>query len=296
MDAILNINKSAGKTSYGVVAMVKRLTGEKRVGHAGTLDPLATGVLPVCLGQATRLTEYLMDTTKTYYAEIELGVTTDTYDRGGKITGRGDASTVTLEQLERALDSFRGMITQEPPIYSAVKYRGTPSYKLARAGIDVIRKSRTAYIYHLELKQWQSPLVSIEVECGKGTYIRSLAHDLGKMLGCGASLRNLVRLKYGIFDINEAVSPEQLEEACSKGYWESLLYPMDSVLSRWVAVIVGEEKTRLIRNGLPVILNEEALMHNDSERCRAYTCDGRLLGVLRIDTEKKQWKPEKVFV
>ena len=152
MDGILNINKPAGKTSFNIVAMVKRLTGEKRVGHAGTLDPMATGVLPICLGQATRLVEYLMDTTKTYRAEIELGVSTDSYDREGIITQRGDASGITLEQLETALNSFRGVITQIPPMYSAVKHQGKPLYQLARAGINVERKSRTAKIYSLEIK------------------------------------------------------------------------------------------------------------------------------------------------
>jgi len=155
MDGILNINKPSGKTSYAVVAMVKRLTGEKRVGHAGTLDPLATGVLPVCLGQATRLVEYLMDTTKTYRAGIELGVSTDSYDNEGTITQRCDASAVTLEQIETALHGFRGVITQLPPMYSAVKHQGKPLYELARAGIDVERKTRTAKIFSLEIKDFQ---------------------------------------------------------------------------------------------------------------------------------------------
>lgn len=296
MDGILNINKPVKKTSYSVVAKVKQLTGEKRVGHAGTLDPLATGVLPVCLGQATRLVEYLMDATKTYRAEIELGVATDTYDSEGTVTKLGDASTVTLEHLERALDSFRGEITQKPPMFSAVKHRGKPLYKLARAGIEVERKSRTALIHSLELKKWQSPLVDMEIVCGKGTYIRSLAYDLGEMLGCGANIKKLVRLRYSIFNISEAISLEHLEEACSRGYWESLLYPMDSILSRWGAVIVGDEKARLIRNGVLVTLDGEMPLAGNNECCRAYSCDGGLLGILRFDAEKNQWQPEKVFV
>ena len=198
MDGILNINKPAGKTSFAVVAMVKRLTGEKHVGHAGTLDPMATGVLPVCLGQATRLVEYLMDTTKTYRAEIELGVSTDSYDREGAVTQKCDASAVTLAQIETALNSFRGVITQIPPMYSAVKHQGKPLYELARAGIDVERKARTAKIYSLEIRDWQNPFLTIEVNCGKGTYIRSLANDLGQALGCGATLSALERSRCGI--------------------------------------------------------------------------------------------------
>ena len=295
MDGILNINKPSGKTSYAVVAMVKRLTGEKRVGHAGTLDPLATGVLPVCLGQATRLVEYLMDTTKTYRAGIELGVSTDSYDNEGTITQRCDASAVTLEQIETALHGFRGVITQLPPMYSAVKHQGKPLYELARAGIDVERKTRTAKIFSLEIKDFQNPVLKIEVTCGKGTYIRSLANDLGQALGCGAMLKNLERSRCGIFEIAEAVTPEGFTDACQSGYWQSLLYPMDSILTRWETVIVNEEKAQSIRNGALISFAENPELTAVSDHCRAYTWDGSLLGILRFDSEKKQWHPEKVF-
>ena len=295
MDGILNINKPAGKTSFAVVAMVKRLTGEKHVGHAGTLDPMATGVLPVCLGQATRLVEYLMDTTKTYRAEIELGVSTDSYDREGAVTQKCDASAVTLAQIETALNSFRGVITQIPPMYSAVKHQGKPLYELARAGIDVERKARTAKIYSLEIRDWQNPFLTIEVNCGKGTYIRSLANDLGQALGCGATLSALERSRCGIFDINEAVTPENLEEACRGGYWESLLYPMDSILSLWETAIVSAEKAQSIRNGALVSLAENNHETGKNDFCRAYTWDGSLLGILHFDSEKNLWQPEKVF-
>ena len=295
MDGILNINKPAGKTSYTVVAMVKRLTGEKRVGHAGTLDPMAKGVLPICLGQATRLVEYLMDTTKTYRAEIELGISTDSYDMEGIVTQRCDASTVTLEQLEKALHAFRGVITQIPPMYSAVKHQGKPLYQLARAGISVERKSRTAKIYSLEIKVWRYPVLTLEVTCGKGTYIRSLANDLGQALGCGATLKDLERSRCGIFDINESVTLERFEDACHGGYWQSLLYPMDSILSFWETVIVGEEKAQAIRHGALISLTEDTSLKVGSDYCRAYTWDGSLLGILRFDSEKRQWQPEKVF-
>jgi tRNA pseudouridine55 synthase len=295
MDGILNINKPSGKTSYAVVAMVKRLTGEKRVGHAGTLDPLATGVLPVCLGQATRLVEYLMDTTKTYRAEIELGISTDSFDSEGAVTQRCDASNVTLEKIETALHAFRGVITQLPPMYSAVKHQGKPLYELARAGIDVERKSRTAKIFSLEIKDFQNPILNIVVTCGKGTYIRSLANDLGQALGCGATLKNLERSRCSIFDIADAVTPERFTEACQSGYWQSLLYPMDSILTRWETVIVNEEKAQSIRNGALISFAENPELKNGSDHCRAYTWDGSLLGILRFDSEKKQWQPEKVF-
>jgi len=201
---------------------------------------------------------------------------------------------VTLEQIETALNSFRGVITQIPPMYSAVKHQGKPLYELARAGIDVERKSRTAKIHSLEITGWENPVLNIEVTCGKGTYIRSLANDLGQQLGCGAMLKNLTRSRCGIFDINEAVTPERLEEACKNGYWQNLLYPMDSILSLWETVIVTEEKAQSIRNGALITLAENPSA-KAADFCRAYTWDGSLLGILRFDTEKKQWQPEKVF-
>ena len=180
-------------------------------------------------------------------------------------------------------------------MYSAVKHQGKPLYELARAGINVERKSRTAKIYSLEIKDWKYPIFTIEVTCGKGTYIRSLANDLGQALGCGANLKDLERSRCGIFDINEAVTPERFEDACQGGYWESLLYPMDSILSLWETVIVGEEKAQAIRNGALISLAEDTSPKVGSDYCRAYTWDGSLLGILHFDSEKKQWQPEKVF-
>lgn len=303
MDGILNINKPEGRTSFSIVAMIRRLTGERRVGHAGTLDPAATGVLPVCLGQGTRIVEFLVDTTKVYQAEIELGVATDTYDASGRITQRGDSSKVSREQVKAALESFCGEIQQVPPMFSAVKHRGKPLYKLARAGITVERRSRPAKINYLELKEWQPPVATVEVECGKGTYIRSLAHDLGQVLGCGASLKSLVRLRCGLFDIKDAVSVHNLEDAFRYGYWQRFLHPIDSVLSHWKAMIVSDDRIQAIRNGSPLVLEGDS---NDIQyitagsasgnRCRVYTPTGCLLGVLRFNPERGQWQPDKVFL
>lgn len=292
MDGILNIDKPGGITSYRVVSLVKRLSGERRVGHAGTLDPLATGVLPVCLGQATRIVEFLADATKTYRADIELGVTTDTYDASGEIIRREDPSGIRGEEVENALASFRGAIHQTPPMYSAVRHQGKKLYELARAGITVERKSRPATVHRLVILGFQPPLVTIEVECGKGTYIRSLAHDLGQVLGCGASLKSLVRLSYGPFDIANAVSVPQLEDAFRQGHWAQLVHPMDSVLSAWPAVVVDEATAQAIRNGALAALPLEP---SGGRYCRTYTADGHFLGVLRFDPEKERWHPEKVF-
>lgn len=308
MDGIININKPWGKTSFSIVSIVKRLSGERRVGHAGTLDPAATGVLPVCLGQGTRVIEFLVDATKAYRAEIELGVATDTYDASGTIIQREDPSGISQDQLELGLASFRGLIRQTPPMYSAVKYQGKPLYELARAGITVERRSRQAKIYKLELVDWQPPVATIEVVCGKGTYIRSLAHDLGQALGCGAHLKSLIRLRCGPFDIRSAVSVPQLEDAFRCGYWQHLIYPIDSVLLHWAAMVVGDDAGQSIRNGRPLVLDNDDGGEGDSyleqhvpagssseNRCRAYALDGRFLGVLRFSPEKGQWQPEKVF-
>lgn len=296
MDGILNINKPWGKTSFSIVSLVRRLSGEKRVGHAGTLDPAATGVLPVCLGQGTRVVEFLMEASKAYRAEIELGVATDSHDATGTVVSRGDPSGVTKEKLLEALDSFRGLIEQTPPMYSAVKHEGKPLYQLARSGIQVPRKSRKRWVYRLELLDWQLPIATVEVECGKGTYIRSLADDLGQLLGCGASLKSLTRLRCGLFNIEDAITLPQLEEGFRHGYWERFLYPIDSVLAGWGAVVVDDAAAEAIKNGRPPSLEGAALPASvPGHRCRVYSRDGTFLGTLCFDAEKGQWRPEKVF-
>ena len=291
MDGILNINKPWGKTSFSIASLVRRLSGERRVGHAGTLDPVATGVLPVCLGQGTRVVQFLLDATKAYRAQVEFGVATDTYDATGNITTRTDPSGISREQLLSALTSFRGLIWQTPPMYSAVKHGGKPLYQLARSGIQVERKSRLTRVYHLELIDWQPPIATIEVECGKGTYIRSLAHDLGQLLSCGANLKSLTRLRCGCFDIEDAVSLPQLEEAFGYGYWQRLIYPIDVVLLQWAAMVVGDATEQNIRHGRPLVFDQSSY----GNHCRVYTCDGRFLAVLEFNSEKGQWQPEKVF-
>jgi len=298
VDGILNINKPWGKTSFSIVSMVKRLSGELRVGHAGTLDPAATGVLPVCLGQGTRVVEFLVDASKTYRAQIELGVATDTYDASGKITRKGDPSKISLRQLESAFTSFRGLIQQTPPMYSAVKYHGKRLYQLARANIKVERRSRLTKIYHLELVDWQPPVATIEVECSKGTYIRSVAHDLGQVLGCGANLKSLIRSRWGLFDIRDAISIPQLEDAFRCGYWRHFVYPIDIILLNWTAMVVSDDTGLVLRNGRPLVMgNDNSLAWPSLEnRCRVYTRDGCFLGLLRFNPERGQWQPEKIFL
>jgi len=308
MDGILNINKPSGPTSFDIVSKIKKFSKERRVGHAGTLDPLATGVLPICLGQGTRIVEFLVTTSKTYQAEIELGIATDTYDSAGKITRTGAITRIDRDKIDSVLSTFRGSIQQIPPPYSALKRHGKPLYVLARAGITLELESRPVTIHNLEIRNWQSPVITIEVTCSKGTYIRSLAHDIGQALDCGAHLKNLIRLNYGIFSIKDAVSPTQLEDAFNSGYWKQLVYPIDSVLSHWRAIVVSDETVRDIKNGRFLVL-ENDIRNQDSYDleqsalngslpeiyCRAYAHDGSFLGILLYNPEKGQWHPRKVF-
>lgn len=293
IDGILNVNKSEGKTSFAVIAWLRRLTGEKRIGHTGTLDPIATGVLPTCFGQGTRVIQFLTNSSKTYVAEIELGIATDTFDREGKVIQRGDPRAVTAAQIEEALAAFHGSIQQVPPIYSALKHHGRRYYELARAGIPIRPKPRQVEITSLELMSCELPLVTIKVECGKGTYIRSLAHDLGQHLGCCGHLRNLTRLRCGPFHIEDALALSQIKDAFQQGDWKGLFHSVDSPLLGWRAAIVDKTNELAIRNGRSLPLGEH---HSPSdEYCRAYTRDGHFVAVLRFISEKKLWHPEKVF-
>jgi len=293
IDGILNVNKPEDKTSFNTVAWLKRLTGEKHVGHTGTLDPIATGVLPICFGQATRVAQFLTESSKTYLAQIELGVTTDTFDRQGKIIERGDTSDITVTQIEEALIAFQGVINQVPPVYSALKYQGRRYYELARAGIPIKPKPRQVEIVNLELISCQLPLITINVECSKGTYIRSLAHDLGQCLRCGAHLKNLIRLRCGPFRIEDALYLPQIEDAFRKGTWEEFLHPLDSPLSNWKTIIVDKRNELAIINGCSLSLDETFLP--PEKNCRAYNLNGYFIAVLNFIPEKKLWHPERVF-
>jgi tRNA pseudouridine55 synthase len=299
MDGILNINKPREMTSFGVVARVKRITGEKHCGHAGTLDPLATGVLPICLGQGTRVIEYLFNENKAYRAEVELGITTDTYDAAGRVTRTADASGIRRDMIEATLPQFRGAICQVPPVYSALRHKGKRFYKLARAGTQLEPESRPAQIFSLEITDWQPPVVTLDITCGKGTYIRSLAYDLGEALGCGAHVKNLVRLKVGPFDLADALTLPALEEAFQNGYGPKYLYPPDFVLLPFGAVVVSPEQRCSLVHGAPIDLElgvENPLPANGpADRCRAYTHEGCFLGMLKFEAEDGRWWPEKIF-
>ena len=289
-DGILNLDKPRGPTSHDVVARVRKLTGIRRVGHAGTLDPLATGVLLICIGRATRVSEYLMTGRKVYRARVRLGVTTDTYDAEGRIVAETEVE-LDRPQVEAALARFRGAIEQVPPMYSALKHEGKSLHRLARQGIEVERKPRPVEIYRLELTAWQPPECTLELTCSRGTYVRSLAHDLGQALGCGAHLAALTRLASGRFRLEDAVTLEQFTQAAAAQRWPTLLHPLDAALSRFPALRLGADEARRICSGQPVAgddLPGEGL-------ARVYGPDGDFVALATYDPAAGVWRPHKVF-
>ena len=292
---ILNLDKPYGMGSMDVVRRIKRASGLKRVGHGGTLDPIATGVIPVCIGQATRIMEYLVSGTKEYRAEVELGTETDTYDAQGQVTGRQDPSHVTLDEITESLGQFHGVIQQVPPMYSALKQKGKRLYELARAGIEVEREPRRVEVFKIEVQEWSPPVVTLEVRCGRGFYMRSLAYDLGRALGCGAHLKGLVRLRTGPFKITAALSLDDAERKFDDGTWRDVLHAPDAVLGDMRAFIVGRRTEDMIRDGRPVPSGPRIPPTGPGEECRVYSVDGRFVAIVAFDAAARQWRPSKVF-
>jgi tRNA pseudouridine55 synthase len=293
VNGILNVNKPSGCTSFSIVAAVRRLAGEKRVGHAGTLDPLATGVLPVCLGQATRITEYIHEHHKEYIAGIELGTVTDTLDLEGTITSRKDAGFVTLQLIEKSLLPFRGTIEQVPPAYSAVKIKGKRSYELSRDGVQVSHQPRKVTIDLIEIIAFERPYLKIKIRCSKGTYIRSLANDLGEILGCGACLKDLVRTAYGPFTLDRSVSVGDIREALARGNLDRLLYPLDYPLKEWDSLVATENQCLEITRGHDILFDN--LEVSAGRSLRIYGPNGKFLAIMKFVPETRLWHPEKVF-
>ena len=289
---ILNVNKPAGITSHAVVARVRHLTGQRKAGHAGTLDPMATGVLLLCLGQATRVAEYLMAGRKKYRAVVRLGLSTDTYDADGTITGEVEALHVTQDQIAQALAPFRGVIQQVPPPYSAIMHKGERLHRLARRGLMVQVPPRTVEISSIDLIAWQPPHLTLDVACSPGTYVRSLAHDLGRALGVGGHLSALTRMASGEWRLEEAVTLDELQAAVEAGRWPDLLHPLDAALGAFDRVNLPDELARRVGQGQTIPLDCPA----HTRLARAYTPDGKLLALLRPCDEPGFWRPQKVFM
>ncbi len=290
LHGILIIDKEAGWTSHDVVARVRRITGERKVGHTGTLDPAATGVLPVCLGAATKIIEYLQGAGKTYYAEVVLGITTDTDDQEGRIIAESAVPPLTAEALDRALTPFRGAIAQVPPMYAAIKQGGRKLYEIARAGETVERPPRHIRIETLALLGWEPPVVRLLIDCSKGTYIRAIARDLGAALGCGAHLGRLSRLRTGPFFLDQALTLGALAEEFTETPWPELALHPDAALLDWPAIVLDEAGALAWQQGKELRVGSGAA----GDHCRAYSTDGDWLGLGRFDSERGAWHPEKV--
>ena len=287
---VIVVDKPEGPTSHDVVSIVRRGTGVRKVGHAGTLDPRASGVLVLCLGPATRLSEYLSTSKKIYAARIRFGESTKTYDAEGETTSFA-GELPSEAQIESALDTFRGEIQQIPPPYSAVKIQGRKAYELARAGKPVKLDPRSVTVYELKVLDYQPPDLSIRVECSAGTYIRSLAHDLGAALSTGAHLVALRRLKAGHFGLEHAARLETLEAAMRRGEWQSWLLPASEALPDFPIVTVEKPELEKIRNGQRIPARYQA-----TGMARALGQDGELVAILESVEHGREWQPRKVFL
>lgn len=280
MDGIIIVYKTKGITSFDAVRAIKKISNTKRVGHTGTLDPLAEGVLPVCLGKATKLVDYIMNDFKVYSTVLKLGSVSDTYDREGNIIEER-AVNVTEKQIEEAVLSFVGEINQIPPMYSALKVNGKRLYELARKGIEVERKPRLIHIYEINITDINIPYVSFEVKCSKGTYIRSLCYDIGIKLECGALMWELKRIATGNFTAEKSVKLDELSAENIENY----LIPMDEALHMYDKLILDAGLERLLVNGV-CIKNASLLPFIENEKLyRVYLNDRRFIG-LGIRTEE----------
>jgi tRNA pseudouridine55 synthase len=272
LEGVFNIDKPAGMTSHDVVNDVRRIIGIRRVGHTGTLDPLATGVLLICVGRATRLAEYLTGQDKRYTATIRLGMATDTYDAEGEIVSE-HLVTVTQDEINRALETFRGAISQKAPRYSAIKVGGEALYKKSRRGETPERPVREVTVYELEILEWDSPFLKIDLTCSSGTYVRSIAHDLGQLLGCGGYLKQLRRSSIGDFSIREAVALNGLDH----DNLEEHLMPMDVAIKHMPKATVSIDEARKLYHGQSIPIRDN---RDENDLIRVYDDQSHFVGIV----------------
>jgi len=290
----LVVDKPVGMTSHDVVQAIRNGTGLRRAGHTGTLDPRASGVLVILVGPAVRLSEYVSASDKRYQAIIRLGGSTDTFDAEGKVTLSKDPLNVTEEQFDKALQTFVGEIEQTPPPYSAVKVQGRKAYEMAREGEEVELAPRKITVHHLEVLEWAPPEVVIDVHCSSGTYVRSLANDLGVMLGCSAYLVGLRRTKSGRFSLRDSVPLRKLQEAFTAGNWYQYLIPAAEALGDWPAVELNPDEVEGVRHGHRVKVVGEPT----ETKVRGVSTQGELVALMEITINEdgsREWQPKKVF-
>ena len=288
----LVIDKPVGMTSHDVVKIVRNGTGIRRAGHTGTLDPRASGVLVVLVGPAVRLSEFLSASDKRYQAILRFGVSTDTYDTEGKQVGETKSvDHIKEEDFQALLKEYVGKIEQVPPAYSAVKVNGQKAYNLARKGEEVELKSRMIDVYNLELLEWAPPEAVIDVYASSGTYVRSLANDLGNDLGVGAHLTGLRRTKNGQFTLRDAVRLEDLKEAFDVGDWYKQLIPAAETLADWHTLILSPEDSEKIKHGLQILAEP-----GSEGWARGLSEQGDLIALLEASEGQDSWQPRKVFI
>lgn len=291
VSGVLVVDKPIGLTSHDVVQIIRRGTGIRRAGHTGTLDPRASGVLVVLVGPAVRLSEYVSASDKRYQATIRLGSSTDTFDADGVVTkSTVSVDSITEDRFTEVLEQFIGEIEQVPPPYSAVKVKGKKAYEIAREGEEVDLSPRKINVYSLEVLEWAPPEVVIDVYCSSGTYVRSLANDLGNALGCGAHLVGLRRTKSGRFTLRDAVPLRRLQEGFDAGDWYRHLIPAAEALADWPMVELSADGVELVRHGHRVPGEADSIGW-----ARGVSEQGDLVALLEFDPETSEWQPRKVF-
>ncbi|GFI09836.1 MAG: tRNA pseudouridine(55) synthase TruB [Lachnospiraceae bacterium] len=299
MNGILNIYKEAGFTSHDVVAKLRGILKQKKIGHTGTLDPDAEGVLPVCVGNATKLCGLLTEKEKTYEAVLLLGQETDTQDISGKIL-RTEEVKVSPEAVREAVESFQGSYDQVPPMYSALKIKGKKLYELAREGKVVERKARTVFLREISISRMELPEVSFAVTCSSGTYIRTLCHDIGQKLGCGGCMKSLLRTRVERFVIRDSLRLSQIEEKMAEGRIGDCLIPVDRMFGQYPKVQMKETGDRLVYNGNAFFLRDvasDAIGAAGAEgeaQVRVYDSKGSFVGIYRY--EQEVFRPVKMFL
>lgn len=294
MDGIIVIRKEKGYTSHDVVARLRGILHMKKIGHTGTLDPEAEGVLPVALGKATRLVDMITEKEKTYEAVMRLGVVTDTQDMTGTVL-RQEEVTVTPEETEEALASFVGEQMQIPPMYSALKVNGKKLYELAREGKTVERKARPVHFFEIRLLEMELPLVRFRVTCSKGTYIRTLCHDIGEKLGCGAAMESLLRTQVGRFELKDSLTLSQVEETVADGTVEEKILGIEEALKEYPGVFCTKTGDRLLANGNP--LDQNFVSEASKEGwIRMHFSDGSFAGIYQWDERRGRYYPVKMFL
>ncbi len=284
MDGVLNINKPKGISSYGVVAKIKKMLKVKKVGHAGTLDPEATGVLLVCLNKATKIVQFLMPLQKEYRGEMVLGVSTDTGDDQGKLIRKEDNVNISESKIREVFKEFLGDIQQIPPMTSALKHNGRRLYELAREGKTVLRQARSVQIYKIDVLGYQNSIINFCVVCSKGTYIRSLCCDIGDKLGCGAYLRSLERVRIGSFSVDSSLSFEDLRISNCKKNIDSFVYSLDDALQHLPTVVVNNQGALLILEGkAPDKKQVISFPKKINGLCKLHNLNNKLIAIAQIE-------------